>query len=389
MRDVQVTQNTEIHFGPGKLAMVGGIAAGRGKRALVVTTREPWVGPVMEKMGADLKQCGVSMAVFDGVVPNPTVESVNAGTSAGREAGVDMVIGLGGGSAIDSAKAMAVALGHGGEAWEYRLWGKPITTRTLPIVAVSTTSGTGSEVTPYSVVTNPEQHLKFALVSRNICPSVAIVDPTLTLTVPEHITASTGFDAYAHAFESTLHSAANDYTDTQAFWVMETVATYLPRALENSEDLEARSRLALASTVAGLCIANVGCTLSHGIGVAISGHWPKVTHGESLAITYPRVAALTWRAAPRQHAVAARQLLPGVDRHDDMAAAARAEEAFDLFLRRIGMRFGMEDLGVPRSMLDGICEGAFALPDYEGHPVVLDRKAMRSLLEESYPSVNP
>jgi Alcohol dehydrogenase, class IV len=387
MREVHVMQNTEIFFGPGKLDTIGEIVAGLGKKALVVTTREPWVASVLEKIDTQLKQKNVTMTIFDGVVPNPTVASVNAGTAVGRDAGADVVIGLGGGSAIDSGKAIAVALGHGGEAWEYRLWGKPITTKTLPLVAVSTTSGTGSEVTPYSVVTNPEEHLKFALVSRNICPTVAIVDPILTLTVPEHITASTGFDAYAHAFESTLHKNANDYTDIQAFWAMAQIAEYLPRALENGKDLEARSQLALASTVAGLCITNVGCTLAHGIGVSISGHCPKITHGESLAVTYPRVAALTWRVAPKQHAIAARQLLPGMNGMDELAAAARSEEAFDSFLRKIGMRFGMADLGVPESMLDSICEGSFALPDYEGHPVVLDKDAMRSLLVGCYPSV--
>lgn len=388
MRDVHVIQNTEILFGAGKRAMIGELAAGLGKKALIVTTKEPWVASVVEQIDKKLREHGVSNVVFDGVVPNPTVESVNLGTSAGRESAVDLVIGLGGGSAIDSAKAIAVALGHGGDAWEYRLWQKPITKKTLPLIAVSTTSGTGSEVTPFAVITNPEQHLKFALVSRNICPTVAIVDPTLTLTVPEHITASTGFDAYAHAFESTLNKTANDYTDTQSYWAMRVIAENLPKALENGKDLKARSQLALASTVAGLCIANVGCTLSHGIGVAISGHCPRITHGESLAITYPRVAELTWRAAPKQHAIVTWQLLPGSKSLNEEEAAAKSAEAFDLFLRKIGMRFGMADLGVPESMLDSICEGSFALPDYEGHPVVLDKAGMRSLLQDCYPSVN-
>lgn len=387
MRTVHIIQKTEIFFGAGKLASIGEIAAGLGKKALIVTTNEPWVETLVERIDKLLGEKGVSWARFDGVVPNPTVASVNAGTEAGRQAGVDMVIGLGGGSSIDSAKAIAVAIGHGGAAWDYRFRAKPITPKTLPILAVSTTSGTGSEVTPYSVVTDPGQHLKYALVSRNICPDAAIVDPELTLTVPEHVTASTGFDAYAHAFESSVHNAANDYNDVQAFWAMGEIVENLPKAMANPGDVEVRSRLALASTVAGLCIANVGCTLSHGIGVAISGHWPSVLHGESMAITYPKVAALSWKAAPRQHAVAARQIIPQLKDADDLTAAARCEEAWDIFLRRIGMRFGMADLGVPEDMVPGIIEGSFALPDYEGHPVVLDRAGMEKLLYDCYPSV--
>lgn len=388
MRAMHILQRTEVFFGSGKLSLLGDVAASLGKKALIVTTNEPWVDGLIRRIEALLVPKGISYARFAGVVPNPTVESVNAGTASGREAKVDFVIGLGGGSAVDSAKAIAVALGHGGDAWEYRtIHGKPITSKTLPILAISTTSGTGSEVTPYSVVTNPAEHLKMALVSKYICPEIAIVDPELTITVPEHITASTAFDAFAHAFESTLGGSANDFNDIQAFWAMQEVVDNLPKALANGRDIEARSRLAMASMVAGLCITNVGCTLPHGIGVAISGHWPRVMHGESLSITYPRIAALTWRAAPRQYAAAARMLLPNLLKSDDMTAASQSEEAFDVFLRKIGMRFGMADLGVPESMLPGICEGSFALPDYAGHPVVLDRAGMEKLLRECYPSV--
>src|SRR5512133_3701363 len=210
-------QPTEIRFGCGRINETGQAVSRFGKRCLVVS--EPPRGhlrPLLQRIDGSLKEAGVEVAYFEGVVPNPTTHSVTAGAEAARSFQADVVLGVGGGSSMDTAKAIAVEATHPGTCWDYLFFKTPPTERTLPVIAVSTTSGTGSQVTQVAVVTQPETQTKSALYNSRLFPRVAIVDPELMRTVPPHVSASTGFDVFCHAFESTLHPAASPYTDLLA-----------------------------------------------------------------------------------------------------------------------------------------------------------------------------
>jgi alcohol dehydrogenase class IV len=375
---------SELRFGWGRRKEVGEVVASYGKRCLLVTVKAAPMEALFQEVEKSCLAQGVEIHRFDGVVPNPTTDSVNAGVELARSAKVDVVLAVGGGSSIDTAKAIAVGATHPGQPWDYRLYAKPISDKVLPIIALTTTSGTGAEVTPVSVVTNPAEQLKYALVHSLLIPRVAIIDPETTLTVPPHVTASTGFDAFCHCFESMIHSGANPYVDMHALEGIRLVAAYLERAVKDGSDREAREAMAWANTLGGLSITNVGVTLPHGIGMAIGGHAPHVMHGEALAITYPEIIAWTWDAAIGPFARAARILNPAHEKLSDTAAAKALGSEIERLQRSIGMWMGFADKNVPESALAAIADDTMKLPDYKAHPKVADRDFYLGLLHKCY-----
>ena len=386
MKAFDYFQPTEIRFGLGRVNEVGEAVAKYGKRCLIVTVPvEPFIEPLLEKVHASLKAAGVEAAHFDGVIPNPTTESITAGAEVAKAHNADVVLGVGGGSSMDSAKAIAVEATHEGSCWNYLFYrDTPPTEKTLPIIAVSTTSGTGSQVTQVAVVTNTENRDKSAIYNSIIYPKVAVVDPELMLTVPAHITASTGFDAFCHSFESMLCPNNSAYINMMARVAISLVLKYLPTAVDNGSDLEARTALAWADTLAGLCIANAGVTLPHGIGMAISGRYPHVMHGESLALNYPAFSRYTYPYAIEQFAEVGRIFNPGLESTGDETAAEKACEEIDKFLKRIGMWFGFKDFDVPENELPALAEQSLVLPDYKNNPRVATVEEVKELLEQSY-----
>ena len=196
---------------------------------------------------------------------------------------------------MDTAKAIAVESSHEGTSWDYLFFrDRQPTSKTLPVIAVTTTSGTGSQVTQVAVLSNPEEKRKSALFNSLLFPKIAIIDPDLMVTVPEHISASTGFDVFSHAFEAFIHNNTSPYIEVLSLEALRIVIEYLPKVIENGKDIDARTRMAWADTLGGLSIANAGVTLPHGIGMAIGGCCPHVMHGEALAALYPEFIKYTY-----------------------------------------------------------------------------------------------
>jgi len=331
-----------------------------------------------------LEDSGVSVVHFDGVIPNPTTEEVSAGARAAEKHRADVVLGLGGGSSMDTAKAIAVEATHQGTCWDYLFFrNNQPTEKTLPVVAVTTTSGTGSQVTQVAVVTNPEEKTKSALYHPRLFPKTALVDPELMLSVPEHVTASTGFDVFAHAFESFITSNSSPYTDLISLEALRLVAANLPRSVEDGSDLEARTHMAWADTLAGLSIANAGVTLPHGIGMAIGGSYPHVMHGEALAVVYPAILRYTYETVPDRFARVGRLFDPGLAELAGAEASAKSCELIQDFIKRIGMSLCFADLKVPEEELRDLAEASLVLPDYKSHPRVVDLDGVFELLKES------
>jgi alcohol dehydrogenase class IV len=380
-------QPTEIRYGSGRLQEVGQVVARFGTRCLLVTVAPesaPTFPALFARVKGLLEESGVAVEHFAGVVPNPTTESVTAGAALAKAFGADVVLGLGGGSSMDTAKAIAVEATHPGSAWDY-LWFSQTqpTERTLPVIAITTTSGTGSQVTQVAVVTNPAEKTKSAIYNSIIYPKVAIVDPELVVSAPPHITASTGWDVFCHAFEAYLHVNASPYTDLMALEAIRLVVRYLPTAIEDGANLEAREAMAWADTLAGLCIANAGVTLPHGIGMTIGGYCPHVMHGEALAVTYPEFTRYTAPYAIRQFAALGRILDPALVDVPDEVAAEKSCEALDDFLKRIGMWLSLEDLKVSDEELRLIADHSQVLPDYKNNPRVATRDEIYTMLWNS------
>jgi alcohol dehydrogenase class IV len=385
MEEFDYYQPTEIRFGRGRVGEIGEVVSRFGMRCLIVTVPPfPEIEPVFDKVKDSLGKCGVEIAHFDKVIPNPTTAVVTEGAALAKSHDADVVLGLGGGSSMDSAKAIAVEATHLGTAWDYLFFRESQPTKkTLPVITVTTTSGTGSHVTQVAVVTNPEERIKSAIYNPIVYPKASIVDPELMLTVPEHITASTGFDVFAHAFESFINPDGSAYTDLMALEVIRLVAEYLPVAVENGQDLGARTQMAWADTLAGLCIANSGVTLPHGIGMAVSGLYPHVMHGEALAVVYPSIMRYSHSHAQKKFATAGRLFDNRLNQMDDSQAAERFCGVLESFLEGIGMLTCFEDLKVPESELKALAEASLVLPDYKNHPRVATLEEVFELLKQS------
>lgn len=386
MKDFNYYQPTEIRFGQGRLNEIGEIVAQYGKRCLLVTVPSfPALEPVFEKVKVLLKQAGVNVAHFEGVIPNPTTESITAGAVMATKHNADVVLGLGGGSSMDSAKAIAVEASHDGTCWDY-LWFRETqpTEKTLPVIAVSTTSGTGSQVTQVAVVTNPDEKCKSAIYNSLVYPKVAVVDPELMLTVPKHITASTGFDVFTHAFETYIHCNASPYTDMMALEAISIVVENLPSLVKNGTDIKGRTALAWADTLAGLCVANAGVTLPHGMGMAIGGMYPHIMHGEALALTYPEFVRFTSKSAVPQFARLAAIFNSDLAAQSDDIAAEKSAEEMDKFLKSIGMWLSLKQFDVPENELPELAKSCMVLPDYKNNPKIADLDDIMGILQSSY-----
>jgi alcohol dehydrogenase class IV len=379
-------QPTEIRYGVGRLSEVGDVVAQYGKRCLLVTVpvQDVFV-QLFDRVKGYLAESGVEVEHFAGVVSNPTTDCVSAGADVAKACGADVVLGVGGGSSMDTAKAIAVEATHPGTAWDY-LWFRDTqpTEKTLPIIVVTTTSGTGSQFTQVAVLTNPAEKDKSAIYNSIIYAKVGIIDPELMLTVPQHVTASTGWDVFCHAFESYLHVNAFPYTDLMALEAIRLVAKYLPIVVEEGSNLEAREAMAWADSLAGLCIANAGVTLPHGIGMTIGGQCPWVMHGEALAVTYPEFTRFTYPYAINQFAAMGRILNPDLESEPDEVVAEQSCEEVDRFLKKIGMWLSLEGLGVTEEDIVAIADNSQVLPDYKNNPRIASRDEIFEMLTRSY-----
>jgi len=386
MKSFDYYNPTDIRFGWGRVEETGEILSQFGKKCLMVTGSGKSLEPIREKITKLCRDKRINVIRYNGVSTNPTTDMVNVGTEIAKKNDVDVILGVGGGSPIDVAKAISVGVTHDGEAWEYRVIdGKPIEDKLLPIIAVTTTAGTGTEVTPVSVITNPAIHLKYALADKLLCPNVAIIDPELTKTMPAHITAATGWDAFCHSFESyTSHTNACDYVDMHALESMRLVINYLPIAMKDGQNQEAREALHWANTLGGLSISNAGVTLPHGMGMAIGGNASHIHHGEALALVYPEINRWTWKYKIKKYAIVGRLFNPALKDEPDKVAAEKACDEMDNFLREIGMWMSFKDKNVPESALNDIGKDTFKLPDYENHAKVATADDVMDLLKKSY-----
>jgi alcohol dehydrogenase class IV len=204
------------------------------------------------------------------------------------------------------------------------------------------------------------------------------------MTVPPHITASTGFDVFAHAFESYIHTNASVYTDMHAIEAIKRVVKYLLIIIEDGSNKEARVEMAWADTIAGLCIANAGTTLPHGIGMAIGGHAPHVMHGEALAVMYPEFMRYTYKSAVEKFATLGCILNPELEKESNEVAAKMSCEEVEAFLKKIGMWFSLEELKVPEEELGAIADDSVKLPDYTVNPRIATRDGIFEMLKASY-----
>ena len=259
-----------------------------GKKALIIISngKSTRANGYLARTEQELSLAGVETAVFDGVMPNPTVENSHAGADAARSFGADFLVALGGGSVMDCSKAIALLATNDGDLWDYvpigSGKGQPMQNKPLPIIAITTTAGTGSETDGCGVITKEDTNEKAFIMDAALFPALAIVDPELMLSVPPKYTAFQGFDALFHSVEGFIAASANLASDMNAREAIRNIAQYLPRAVNDGNDLEARTRVAFANTLSGAVMTLTLLTSEHGIEHALSAYHPSLPHGAGL-----------------------------------------------------------------------------------------------------------
>jgi len=333
---------TRVVFGCGSFRELAKISM-PGKKALIVISG----GKSMERLGyrasleEQLRGMGIATCLYDKVRPNPTKDSVMEGAAMARAEACDFLVALGGGSTVDAAKAMSVMAANPGDYWDYVRAGSgkgmPIRERPLPVVAISTTSGTGSETDPWAVISHEELGEKVGYGGDLMYPVLSIFDPELTVSVPPAITAYQGFDALFHCAEGMLNRVAFQLSDLYAIEALKLIGHYLPVAVKNGQDIEARTAMARANMYAGYvqCLAN--STAAHALEHTMSAFNPNLAHGAGLIMLCEAYYTMVARKSGRDSTML------------QMANALGAENATDpadfvLQLRRLMAECGVDDL---------------------------------------------
>lgn len=278
---------TRILFGAGQLNNLH-TQTMPGKKALIIISngKSTRANGYLARTEEQLHQVGVETKVFDGVAPNPTVANSEAGAEAAREFGADFLVALGGGSVMDCSKAIALLATNNGELWDYvpigTGKGQPISNKPLPIIAITTTAGTGSETDGCGVITKEATNEKAFIMHPALFPYLAVVDAEFMLFVPPLFTAFQGFDALFHSVEGFIAASANLASDMNAREAIRNIAEYLPRAVKDGSDLEARTRVAFANTLSGAVMTLTLLTSEHGLEHALSAYHPNLPHGAGL-----------------------------------------------------------------------------------------------------------
>lgn len=384
MESFEFATSDRIVFGSQTSQKVPGIAQGLGRRALVI------VGEAVDRAQGlldGLSERNIEIAVYS-VSGEPTIDSAAEGVAIARDANCDLVVSVGGGSIIDTGKAVAALVSNGGEPLDYLEvvgLGKSLTQPSLPMIAVPTTAGTGAEVTRNSVLKVPDENVKVSLRSAYMLPTVAVVDPLLTLSMPPHVTASTGLDALTQCLEPYVSSQSNPLTDAIAIDGLKRAARSLRSAYNDGGDVEARTDMALASLFGGLALANAKLGAVHGFAGVLGGMYPA-PHGIICARLLPYVVQTN------VHALASRDPeSPVLARYADVARIVTGDPSATVsdgvaWIQNLCDALavpGLAEFGLAESDFDEIVAKAQGASSMRGNPLPLTDSELKTILERA------
>jgi alcohol dehydrogenase class IV len=375
-----------LRIGRGAVGEIGVVLTELGLHRPLVVTDTFLVGTgAVERLTGVLTAAGLAPAVFSGTVPDPTTDSLAPGVQAVLDHRADVVIGFGGGSPMDTAKAVATLAVQGGQMRDHKAPARNLGPA-LPVVAVPTTAGSGSEATQFTVITDSASDEKMLCPGPAFLPVAAVIDADLTLSMPPRLTADTGIDALTHAVEAYVGRRSNPFSDSLALTAIATIGRFLRRAYADGGDVPAREAMMLAATQAGIAFSNASVALVHGMSRPIGAHF-HVAHGLSNAMLFPAVTAFSVHAATARYADCARALGVATDADADLAAADALVDA---------LRSLCVDLAVPTPRAYGIglddwtrltplmAEQALASGSPANNPVVPDAAQIEQLYAEVY-----
>lgn len=364
---------TVVKHAPGSIACLADeVRALGGKRPMLVTDKGLVAAGLVDKAVKSLRTAGMDYVLFDDVVLNPGIELVDGAAVLYLEAGCDSLIGLGGGSSMDSAKSIGVVAVNGGSILDYE-WAdpQPIKKRIPSLVCVPTTAGTGSEVTLWAVITDPARKIKYNVGGTGlIAAHVALIDPRLTLGLPPRITAGTGMDALTHAIECFTCAYAQPWPDAVALWAIETIAQWLRVAYAQGQNEEARNKMSMAAMLAGMSYGTESAGAVHAMSQTAGGVY-NLPHGELTASLLAPVMTYNYMGEPHKYARIAQAMGEntwGLSVWDaaELAAEAAARLSSDLEIPTL------PELGIPADDIPMLAQLAYDDPQTIGNPRDID-----------------
>ncbi|MGB6067385.1 MAG: iron-containing alcohol dehydrogenase [Desulfomonilaceae bacterium] len=348
---------TKVFFGRGAILSLGELARDMGGKTFLLVA-----DPALENLGMleaarkILTESGLEGKTFLKVEPEPYLDGADGAATIGREIEADLVIGIGGGSAMDTAKAAAALVTNDGKAADYIGLDK-VELPSAATIMIPTTAGTGSEVTFTAVFTNRETKAKGGINSPFLFPDVALLDPDLTVSLPPDVTAATGMDALTHAVESVTSRSSTIFTEALALTAVRLIGENLRRAVFNGSDIQARENMLMGSLLGGLALADAGVGAAHALAYPLGGNY-RIPHGLANAVLIPHVMEFNLPAAERQFALIARSMGEPVEGLPSRWAAAAAVEAVRTLASDIGIPRVLSEIGVPESDIPILVEGA-------------------------------
>lgn len=350
------------------------------KKAFISTDRFLTGNGTVDKVTAILDENGIGYVVYNEAKPNPTVKNVEDGLKILKEERCDMVISIGGGSPQDCGKAIAILATNGGNIKDYEGVNKT-DKKSLPIVAITTTAGTSAEVTINYVITDEERHVKMIMVDTNSLAAVTVNDPQLMVSMPPALTAATGMDALTHAMEAVVAVGANDVTDATALYAIRQIFDYLPRAVKNGDDIDAREQMCYACYLNGIAFSNAGLGNVHAMAHQLGGLY-DLPHGVCNAMLLPVVEEENAKGAPGKfRAIAA---VIGMD-----TAGKSDEECVDYVISRVralsqevGITKSLREVGVPDPDFDTLAGNAMKDACAGANPVYFDKEKLVELFRK-------
>ena len=362
-------------FGRGRASEVGNIVADYGKKALIVTGKSSTKkSGVLDKVIFSLKKAGVEHAVFDKVSQNPLTVTAMEGVEFVQSQGCDVIIGLGGGSIMDCAKAIAFMCSNTGDINDY-IFNKIMGTESLPLILIPTTCGTGSEGNGFAVLTNPENGDKKSLRSNAIVAKASIIDSELMQTMPKEILASVGFDALCHAMEAYVSRISQPLSDYMCVEAIRLISENLVKIYDGSQDGKAWDAVTWSSTIGGMVIHTAGVALPHGMEHPASG-LRNIVHGRGLAALTPVITDASYMGNKEKYSRISR-LLGGV-------SAVDCGDSIRRLLEKLNLLINLSSQGITREDIPWMTENCFKVSgaSIANHPVTFDYEEIGKLYEK-------
>jgi alcohol dehydrogenase len=361
---LQFCSPTRVVMGANALGQIGDEIRRVGQRVLVVTDSGVQQAGLLELVKTALNQAEIPNAIFDGVVSNPTIENVQKGLALLKQNQCDTIVAVGGGSPIDAAKAIAIVATNGGSVRDYE-GVEQVKAPALPIFTIPTTVGTGSEVTFASVISDPERQAKFVIVSREIYPVAAFLDPQMVSGLPGSVCAATGMDALTHAIEGYISKNANPMTDALHIRAIQMVGKYLRPAVAG--DKEALYQMSIASCIAGMAFHNSGLGLVHALANTAGGYFP-IHHGVTNAIILPIVMEFNLISNPRKFADIAVALGENIEGLSEREAAGLAVKVVRQLGKDVDLPTKLSEIGIQPDIIPQMAQDALSAIDRPPNP---------------------